>query len=179
MKVFNRLRSFLAKFGVSQTATATGKSVAPKVQLVHKPSSIIPPVVAKVTVANQQSPIRRQVSPHQPSTAAGMRRRTSTVVRPDSRPLWQIRGWQKRSEKEYFGAYRTVLGSVVGQAVITDGILMYFILNPPQQLLNGAHGACFHPRNNGWYWVHFSKVPKDLDSGIVSVECLIHEALKK
>jgi hypothetical protein len=51
------------------------------------------------------------------------------------------------------------------------------VLNPPPAILNGPHNACFRARGQGWYWVHFSKSSDEIDSGLVAIEVLIHQAL--
>jgi hypothetical protein len=54
----------------------------------------------------------------------------------------------------------------------------FYILNPPEAVLRGKHRACFRPRKDGgWFWVHFGKASRDIDSGLVAIETLIHQAL--
>jgi hypothetical protein len=53
----------------------------------------------------------------------------------------------------------------------------FYILNPPAAILDGPHSACFRQREEGWYWIHFGKVSNEIDSGLVAIEVLIHEAL--
>jgi hypothetical protein len=56
------------------------------------------------------------------------------------------------------------------------GRARFFIINPPQAVLRGPHGACFRKRGDR-YWVHFNR-GYSVDGGIVAVEQVIREALK-
>jgi hypothetical protein len=126
-------------------------------------------------------PLEENVPHEQPSRSrpivAGPRRPGSVVVGPDTRPLWQIRGWQKNGQT-LTGAYRTPRGSFLGRIDLKWGQPSFFILNPPAAVLSGRHSACFRPREEGWYWIHFSKDSKEIDSGLVAIEVLIHQALR-
>lgn len=132
--------------------------------------------------SHRPSPPLEDARPHeQPSRGrplvAGPRRPGSVVIGPDTRPLWQIRGWQ-RNGQTFTGAYRTPRGSFLGKIELKWGQPSFFILNPPAAILTGPHGACFRRREQGWYWVHFGKESKEIDSGLVAIEVLLHKALR-
>jgi hypothetical protein len=177
MQFFDWIRKILIKDDISQMPSLPIQNVTPKGNIARKATLPITNISSKDNIVRQPSLPIRNNTPRQPSKAAGMRRGNAVIVLPDIRPLWQIKGWQKQSEYELIGAFRTPQGSFVGKITITDGKPSYYIQNPPKQLLNGSHGACFRRRLKGWYWIHFSKEPRDLDSGIAAVERLIFEAL--
>ena len=135
-------------------------------------------VIGGPDVRPPPSEIERPQTPPSPGrlSVVGPRRAASVVIGPDARPYWQIRGWRKHG-KTLTGAYRTPRGSFVGKIEMKWGQVSFLILNPPAEILDGPHGACFRPREQGWYWVHFGKVSSDIDSGLVAIEVLIHEAL--
>jgi hypothetical protein len=102
-----------------------------------------------------------------------------THIRADTRPLWQLRGWQRAAPGRLVGAFRVPkLGSYAGEIIVTHGSPDFFLISPPNSLLQGAHGSCFRPREPGRYWVHFSQSSSDIDSGLVAVEGLLAAALK-
>ena len=132
--------------------------------------------------AQQVHPAPESTPTSRSTSAPRVRRRASrpgaTLVEPNRNPLWVLRGWRRRGN-ELIGAYRTARGSVSG-IVQLDGqqrALSYVILNPPEALLTGPHGACFRRRGEGRYWVHFSQSHLDVDAGIVAVERLLTLAL--
>jgi hypothetical protein len=99
-------------------------------------------------------------------------------IRPDSRPLWQARGWKQTDAQTLVGAFRTPAGSVSGEIHLQDGSPDFFIRNPPRRLLKGSHGSCFRPRGDGLYWIHFATPHRDIDAGLAAVEVLVFNALK-
>jgi hypothetical protein len=106
-------------------------------------------------------------------------RRLRLVRIPASRhPLWQDRHWV-RDGNHFRGAFRTPLGSVAGEIILQDNTPSYYILNPPETLLKGGHGACFRPRGGGRYWVHFAvHTSGNIDAGILAVEALLVKAFR-
>ena len=97
-------------------------------------------------------------------------------------PYWRLQGWQRvvfGYSPGYRGYYRTPYGSYSGEIRGEDGEgLYYFILNPPKQLRDHRHWVCFTYQGRGRYHVHFTKKPKDIDSGIVEMERLIRESFE-
>lgn len=93
-------------------------------------------------------------------------------------PYWQERGWT-RDGNRYTGSYRTVHGSFYGYADENSrGHFRFFVFQPPQQMERHSHWACFQNRGDGWYEVHMSRQPRDVSSGIMSIERILHEALE-
>ncbi len=103
--------------------------------------------------------------------------RRSVVVSRDSRPLFEERGWLRRSGM-LVGRFHTPRGSFCGR--IEDPWSKdprYFVLNPPTAVLSGPHGPCFRPSGPGLYAVHWNHRPRTLDAGIAAIERLITESL--
>ena len=101
-------------------------------------------------------------------------------VQVDSRPLWVVRGWRRNAKTNVLiGAFRTEVGSFVGNIHLAKQKRPeFYIKNPPPALLAGSHSACFRPRGDGWYFVHFGLTSANLDAGIVGIEKLIVQALR-
>jgi len=101
------------------------------------------------------------------------------VVEPTSDPYWVVRGWKRRGNK-LTGAYRTPRRSVAGEIELdSGGRPTFFVINSPQPVLSGSHGACFRPREDGRYWVHFSTAAtRDIDGGILAIEEIVGRALR-
>ncbi|MBI5806285.1 hypothetical protein HZA73_09585 [candidate division TA06 bacterium] len=91
-------------------------------------------------------------------------------------PYWMKAGWFQTNDG-YNGWYRTKYGSWKGY-IHRDyqDSYSYFIIDPPSEVKNGSHGACFSHRGNGKYQVHFSVKPTDIGDGILTVERLISES---
>ena len=45
--------------------------------------------------------------------------------------------------------------------------------------MNSDHWACFRHKGMGKYIIHFSKKPKDISSGIITVEQLLSECFRE
>lgn len=91
---------------------------------------------------------------------------------------WQEHGW-KRQGNTYTGSYQTRHGSFWGQ--ITEhqgGHIDFFLYRPPEEIRHHSHWSCFQDRGNGWYAVHMGRQPKDISSGILTIERLITEAFQ-
>jgi len=86
-------------------------------------------------------------------------------------------GWKQSTSTtppEWHGYFRTRFGSYKGKITASTPPQFYF-QHPPEGLARHSHRACFHPLPGGWYHVHFSRV-KDLDSGVIKLERILHEA---
>jgi len=93
-------------------------------------------------------------------------------------PYWQERGWTKSGDR-YTGSYRTVHGSFFGCAEeISRGFFRFYVYQPPKEMENHSHWTCFQNRDGGWYEVHMARMPRDVSSGIMSIERILHEALE-
>jgi hypothetical protein len=91
-------------------------------------------------------------------------------------------GWWLETGQEpvWHGYYRTRYGpSYKGKVEnLADPKFYIQIEKPPQQLRKHTHWICFREqRAKGWYWVHLSPVPRDIDSGIFAVERVLNDAL--
>jgi len=94
-------------------------------------------------------------------------------------PYWQEMGWQPRG-KRLEGFYRTQVGSYQGYIDKWQSREPRFhIVSPPTELRQHSHWACFRPRGNGLFWVHFAHTPSGVDAGIVEIETVLSEALTR
>jgi hypothetical protein len=101
-----------------------------------------------------------------------------THIRRRQLPYWQERGWQ-RAGGTYTGTYQTAHGSFLGR--IEDrgyDNFRFYIVAPPPELERSSHWACFTPRGRNAYLVHMARRPKDVSSGILTIERLITEAFQ-
>jgi hypothetical protein len=100
------------------------------------------------------------------------------AVKRSSASYLQEQGWKltgSGASARWDGFYRSRFGSYKGRIVPTTPP-QFIIYKPPAQLRRHPHWSCFSSRGNDWYGVHFSRVPKDLSSGIMRIERIIHEA---
>jgi hypothetical protein len=105
-------------------------------------------------------------------------RPTVTRVRRRELPYWQERGW-RRAADTYTGAYQTPYGSFLG-SIEDRGFnhLRFYITDPPPELKRSSHWACFQPRGRKGYLVHMARRPRDVSSGIMTIERLITDAFQ-
>ena len=95
---------------------------------------------------------------------------------------WEDAGWVKNDEW-LLGHYRAGRRQYRGAIELTGSTyepFKFFIYYPPEEIFEGPHGACFHPRGDAdmnKYWIHFSEQPADVDSGIIQVEHDLRETL--
>jgi len=91
-------------------------------------------------------------------------------------PYWQEHGWT-REGNIYNGNYQTPYAAFLGQIIEhRGGHIDFFMYNPPEQIRRHSHWTCFQHRGNDWYRVHMGRRPKDVSSGIITIERLITEA---
>jgi hypothetical protein len=94
-------------------------------------------------------------------------------------PYWQERGWQQRGNT-YTGAYQTRHGAFSGEIRQHHGTdIEFFLYQPSQEIQRHSHWACFQHHGNDWYLVHMGRRPKDVSSGIMTIERLITEAFEE
>jgi hypothetical protein len=111
----------------------------------------------------------------------GVFTRRAIRVQRSARPYFEEQGWERHaagwlSTKTVLrGFYRTPHGSFEGEIALGSS-LNFYIIHPPQALKNHSHWICYHYRGGDRYWIHFSQRPKDVDSGIMSVERMLCEA---
>ena len=104
------------------------------------------------------------------------------LVKRQETPLWQERGWTRTGDT-YTGNYQTSYGAFAGRIEAHEGwfasYMRFYIDNPPQEVFASPHRACFQPAGNGRFVVHMSTMPKDVSSGIITIERLVTEAIEK
>jgi len=91
-------------------------------------------------------------------------------------PYWQERGWIREGNC-YTGLYQTPHASFHGW--IEEklfGHLEFRLYNPSPEIRSHSHWVCFASRGEDWYLVHMARRPKDVSSGILTIERLISEA---
>jgi len=90
-------------------------------------------------------------------------------------PYWQERGWQ-RNGRILTGSYQTRYGSFQGSIEERSaGHIDFFLYSPSREIRKHSHWVCFQHRGNDWYFVHMGRTPKDISSGILTIERLITE----
>jgi hypothetical protein len=93
-------------------------------------------------------------------------------------PYWQESSWIKTGGT-FRGFYKTDYGSWRGLIERNyKGDYSFYIFEPPQVLKNSDHGQCFTYKGNSKYEIHFSEKPKDVDSGIITIESVIAETFR-
>lgn len=91
-------------------------------------------------------------------------------------PYWRERGWTYH-ERNYTGVYQTPYAAFHGRIEERwSGNINFFIHNPSAEIRRHSHWVCFMPRGSQWYLVHMGRRPKDVSSGIITIERLITEA---
>jgi hypothetical protein len=102
----------------------------------------------------------------------------SNPIRRQLLPYWQEAGWS-RVGGIYRGNYQTRYGAYQGGIEEkSPHNINFYILDPPRQVLESSHSPCFQPRDGNWFHVHMSARPKDVSSGIVTIEQLITACLE-
>ncbi len=91
-------------------------------------------------------------------------------------PYWQERGWT-RNGNVYTGSFATPYEAFFGHIEEhRGGHIDFFLSNPSHQIRGHSHWTCFQDRGNHWYLVHMSRQPRDVSSGILTIERLITDA---
>jgi hypothetical protein len=91
-------------------------------------------------------------------------------------PYWQERGWTRKGNS-YSGQYQTRYAAFVGHVALRPGGgIDFYLYRPSRELQHGSHWQCFQHQGNDWYFVHMARRPKDVSSGILTIERLITEA---
>jgi len=94
-------------------------------------------------------------------------------------PYWRERGWT-RDGNNYTGWYQTPDAAFHGWIEDSwSGNINFFLYNPSAQIRRHSHWSCFAPRDGEWYLVHMARRPKDVSSGILTIERLIREAYQQ
>jgi hypothetical protein len=106
-----------------------------------------------------------------------------SLVKRSTTTYLPAQGWQLTDgvvNPRWEGYYRTKFGSFKGRIdPRAEPKHCFAIYNPPAPLRK-HHWSCFIKRQgeteNGWYSVHLLPFPNDLDSGVLAIERVIHEA---
>lgn len=94
-------------------------------------------------------------------------------------PYWQERGWIRQGNT-YQGNYQTPYAAFSGQVVKRGGgYIEFFLHRPSQEIQRCGHWACFVHQGNDWFLVHMGRQPRDVSSGIITIERLIAEAYEE
>ena len=102
-----------------------------------------------------------------------------TDVRANPLPYHKERGWRKNA-MIHRGYYRCRSGAYQGEIEKRDnGVYKFYIINPPIEVLNGSHKACFTSNGNNRFHIHFGTNSNNLDSGIMAVERLLSQSLNR
>jgi hypothetical protein len=103
----------------------------------------------------------------------------ATVIQRRQIPYWQERGWTQTGNR-YTGAYQTPYAAFQGWIEqYRFGQIDFFLYLPSDEIRRHSHWACFQHRGNDWYLIHMGKEPKDVGSGIMTIERLITEAYEQ
>jgi hypothetical protein len=104
-----------------------------------------------------------------------------TIIRRSPKTYLRQQGWSLSAlsiDSEWHGYYRTRYGSFKGRVIASSSNPRFYIYKPPEKLRRHKHWCCFTDQTNGWYSVHFRRMPKDLDSGVMEIERIIGESMK-
>jgi len=94
-------------------------------------------------------------------------------------PYWQERHWQRDGDT-YQGSYQTPYGAFQGWIEQErSGHINFFLFGPSQEIRNHSHWSCFQHRGDDWYLIHMGRQPKDVSSGILTIERLVTEAYER
>jgi hypothetical protein len=111
------------------------------------------------------------------SNGGGALRRPPVVPRQQT-PYWQMRGW-KRQGNSFTGKFVTPYGAYIGSiSQMNPAEIEFYIQHPPDCVFTSSHAACFQSRGGSWFFVHMSRCPKDVSSGILVIEQLIASCFK-
>ncbi len=108
-------------------------------------------------------------------------RNPSTPIAVERRrlPYWQEHGWTHHGN-EYRGSYQTPYEAFQGWIEERrSGQIDFYLYKPSAQMQSHSHWACFQHRGNDWYLIHMARHPRDVSSGIMTIERLIKEAYEQ
>jgi len=105
--------------------------------------------------------------------------RPSITVERRQIPYWQERGWIQK-DNTFTGAFQTPYGAFQGWIEQErSGRGNFHLYSPSDEIRRHSHWTCFQHRGNDWYLVHMAREPKDISSGILTIEKLITEAYEQ
>jgi hypothetical protein len=107
---------------------------------------------------------------------------SSKLINRSSKTYLTEKGWRQFKPYpgyEWQGYYRTRYGSFKGRVVASTPSPSFYVYKPPEKLKNShPHKLCFTSQGNGWHSVHFKRVPKDIDSGVMAIEQTLYESIR-
>jgi hypothetical protein len=94
-------------------------------------------------------------------------------------PYWQERKWELDGNT-YSGNYQTPYAAFQGWIEQErSGHVNFYIHSPSAEIRRHSHWTCFQHRGDDWYLVHMARQPRDVSSGIITIERLIQEAYEQ
>ena len=94
-------------------------------------------------------------------------------------PYWQERGWTLNGNV-YSGNDQTPYAAFQGWIEQErSGHIHFHLYNPSAEIRSHSHWTCFQHRGNDWYLIHMARQPRDVSSGIMTIERLITEAYEQ
>jgi hypothetical protein len=106
---------------------------------------------------------------------------SSKLINRSSKTYLAEKGWRRFKSSpgyEWHGYYRSRYGSFKGR-VLASASPSFYVYKPPEALkLKHSHSACFSSHGDGWYSVHFKRIPGDPDSGVMAIERILTESMR-
>jgi hypothetical protein len=94
-------------------------------------------------------------------------------------PYSQEHGWNQQGNV-YTGSYQTPYAAFQGWIEQErSGHINFYLYNPSDEIRRHSHWTCFQHRGNDWYLIHMGRQPKDVSSGIITIERLVTEAYQQ
>jgi hypothetical protein len=104
--------------------------------------------------------------------------RTAIAVERRPLPYWQEHGWTLK-DNTYSGSYQTPYAAFQGWIEQHRASIDFYLYQPSPEIRRHSHWTCFQHRGNDWYLVHMAKQPRDVSSGIITIEKLIKDAYEQ
>ncbi len=107
----------------------------------------------------------------------------TVTVTPPERGAWDERGWTRtiNGGREIYEGYYTVAtrrfrGRIEVRGNRGRNVTVY-IYNPPREIKNHPHGACFQLVGDDWFMLHWARPARNVDDAILYMERVLDEAL--
>jgi len=81
---------------------------------------------------------------------------------------------RQRIRRRLSNALRRIQGWIEQER---SGRANFYLYNPSDEIRRHSHWTCFQHRGSDWYLVHMGKEPKDVSSGIITIEKTHHGGL--
>ena len=90
----------------------------------------------------------------------------------------EAHGWTKQGNR-HRGKFKTRHGEWWGEAEMVEGELNLFIYDPPREVRDGPHGACFQTHvGKNWWWIHFYRESANPGDEVIAIEHAIEESFE-